>query len=165
VRIREAVPGDAVAIARVHRDGAAYYSGLAPDLFRMPDDDGLVDYVKRSQDDSPSTTLFIVADIDDQVVGHLYAELITPTNSDRFLSSRDMAEQRLFIHALSVLREFWRQGIATALVERAEEWGRERGATIALCDTWLDSPVSVPFWQQRMGYERRSVRLRKRLTA
>ena len=76
-----------------------------------------------------------------------------------------MSEVRLFIQALSVLQIYWRRGIATALVETAEAWGRERGATIALCDTWPDSPVSLPFWKQRMKYESRSVRLRKRLTA
>jgi GNAT superfamily N-acetyltransferase len=72
---------------------------------------------------------------------------------------------RLFIHALSVLRNHRRRGIATALVESAEAWGRDRGATISLCDTWPDSPVSMPFWEERMRYESRSVRLRKRLTA
>jgi len=131
----------------------------------MPDDEGLIEFVKPSPGDNSPTTLLIVADIDEHVVGHLFAELITPTESDRFQSSSDLSEPRLFIHALSVLREFWRQGIATALVERAEAWARERGATIALCDTWLDSSVSMLFWQQRMGYESRSVRLRKRLTA
>jgi GNAT superfamily N-acetyltransferase len=131
----------------------------------MPDDEGLIEFVQPSTDDNSSTTLFIVADVDEHVVGHLFAELITPTDSDRFQSSSDLSELRLFIHALSVLQEFWRQGIATALVEHSETWGRERGATIALCDTWPESPVSMPFWQQRMGYQSRSVRLRKRLPA
>ena len=152
-------------IARVHRDSAAYYVGLAPELFRTPDDDGLVEFADPGPDDNSSTRLFIVAEVDDEVVGHLYAELITPGESDRFQSPSDMSEVRLFIQALSVLQIYWRRGIATALVETAEAWGRERGATIALCDTWPDSPVSLPFWERRMKYESRSVRLRKRLTA
>jgi len=40
---------------------------------------------------------------------------------------------------------------------------REHGATAVLCDTWPESPVSLPFWQQGMGYKPRSVRLRKAL--
>jgi hypothetical protein len=29
--------------------------------------------------------------------------------------------------------------------------------------TYLESPVSIPFWEQRMGYRRRSVKFTKRL--
>jgi len=35
--------------------------------------------------------------------------------------------------------------------------------SLSLCDTYVDSPESVPFWEKRMGYEQRSLRLRKRL--
>ena len=165
LRIRNAVPGDGAAIARVHRDSAAYYVGLAPELFRMPDDDGLVAFAEPGPDDNPVTTLFIVAEVGDEVVGHLYAQVIAPQDSDRFQSISDLQETRLFIEALSVLQSHWRQGVATALVEAAEAWGRERGATVALCDTWAESPVSLPFWEERMRYEGRSIRLRKRLTS
>jgi hypothetical protein len=32
-----------------------------------------------------------------------------------------------------------------------------------ICETWIDSPLSKPFWERRMGYERRAVVLRKPL--
>jgi GNAT superfamily N-acetyltransferase len=147
----------------VHRDSAAYYVGLAPDLFRLPDDDGLVEFAEPAPEDNSAATLFLVAEVDDEIVGHLYAVFLTPTDSDRFQGSSDLSEVRLFIEALAVVRMHWRRGVATALVEAAEAWGRERGATLALCDTWLESPVSLPFWERRMKYEPRSVRLRKRL--
>ena len=130
----------------------------------MPDEDGLVDFLEPTPDDNSPTSLLIVAESDDEIVGLLYAELIVPVNEDRFQSPSDMSEVRLFIHALSVLQRHWRRGVATALVEAAEAWGRERDATVALCDTWVGSPVSVPFWERRMNYMPRSVRLRKRLT-
>jgi GNAT superfamily N-acetyltransferase len=131
----------------------------------MPDDDGLVGFAEPGPADNSSTALFIVAEVDDEIVGHLYAQLIAPEDSDRFQSVSDLRETRLFIQALSVLQSHWRRGVATALVETAEAWGRERGATVALCDTWTGSPVSLPFWEQRMQYEGRSIRLRKRLTS
>lgn len=163
LKIREAIPGDGAAIARIRRENAAYYAGLAPELFRLPDDDGLDEFADPTADDNSSRALFILAEIDEEVVGHLYAEVVSPGESDRFQASSDGVETRLFIHALSVLQQHWRKGIATALVETAEVWGRERGATVALCDTWPESPVSLPFWEQRMRYEPRSVRLRKQL--
>ncbi len=30
-------------------------------------------------------------------------------------------------------------------MEAAEAWGRERGAGLVVLDTWIDSPLSVPF--------------------
>lgn len=163
LKIREAIPGDGAAIARIHKENAAYYVELAPELFRLPDDHGLNEFADPTADDNSSTTLFIVAEINNEVVGHLYAEIVSPGESDRFQSPSEMVETRLFIHALSVSQKHRRQGIATALVEAAEAWGRQRGATVALCDTWPESPVSLPFWEQRMRYTPRSVRLRKRL--
>jgi GNAT superfamily N-acetyltransferase len=56
-----------------------------------------------------------------------------------------------------------RKGVATRLVAAAEQWGRTRGATVALCDTYVGSRQSIPFWQERTAYQPRSVRLRKRL--
>jgi len=165
LRIRSAVPGDGEAIARIHRDSAVYYVGLAPELFRMPDDDGLVGFAEPGPDDNSATTLFVVAEVEDEVVGHLYAQLIAPHDSHRFQANSDLQETRLFIEALSVLQSHWRRGVATSLVETAEAWGRERGATVALCDTWGGSPVSLPFWEERMRYESRSIRLRKRLSS
>ena len=129
----------------------------------MPDEDGLVEFAEPSGSDDGSTTLFTVAEVDGEVVGYLYAELIAPGDSDRFQSLLDLVEIRLFIRALSVSQSYWRRGIATTLVDAAEAWGRERGATVAFCDTWPESPVSPPFWQEQMKYETRSVRLRKLL--
>jgi GNAT superfamily N-acetyltransferase len=131
----------------------------------MPDDDGLVGFAEPGSDDNSATTLFVVAEVGGEVVGHLYAQLISPQGSDRFQANSDLQETRLHIEALSVLQTHWRQGVATALVEAAEAWGRDRGATVALCDTWGGSPVSLPFWEERMRYEGRSIRLRKRLTS
>jgi GNAT superfamily N-acetyltransferase len=57
-----------------------------------------------------------------------------------------------------------RTGVATQLVEAAEAWGRSKGATVAICDTYIHSPLSVPFWERRMGYARRALVFRKVLT-
>ncbi len=165
MNVREAIPGDGAGIARIHRENSAYYVSLAPALFRVPDEDGLDDFADPGPNDNTPTTILTVADLDGEIVGYLYAELVSPDESARFQAGSDLSEVRLFIQALGVSEKHWRRGIATALVEAAESWGADRGATVALCDTWPESPVSMPFWEQRMGYNRRSVRLRKRLTS
>ncbi len=67
------------------------------------------------------------------------------------------------IDALIVHRDHWRLGAGTVLLEAAEAWGRERGAQVVRLDTYADSPVSVPFYEHRMGYQRRSIVFQKRL--
>ncbi|GAB2813032.1 hypothetical protein GCM10027176_16840 [Actinoallomurus bryophytorum] len=45
----------------------------------------------------------------------------------------------------------------------AEAWGREKGAVVSVTDTNLSSPLSIPFYEGRMGYRRQAVILRKML--
>ena len=68
---------------------------------------------------------------------------------------------RLHIHYLVVLSDRWRGGVGRHLVTDLERWGRERGATEAITDTYFASPVSRPFWETGMGYHPRAVILRK----
>ena len=107
--------------------------------------------------------LSLVAEVDGEVVGSLEAELVPPLESARYQMVPELGQTRLFINYVGTAQPHWRRGVATRLVEAAEAWGRSAGATIALCDTYLGSPVSLPFWEQRMGYSPRSVRLRKSL--
>ncbi len=48
-------------------------------------------------------------------------------------------------------------------MEAAERWGRHNGAAIALRDTYADSPLSVPFYEQHLGYTCRARRFHKKL--
>jgi GNAT superfamily N-acetyltransferase len=67
------------------------------------------------------------------------------------------------VNLLAVAEGYRRQGVGTALMEAAEEWGRANGAVVAVTDTNLSSPLSVPFYVERMGYRRRAVLRRKAL--
>ena len=162
ITVRAARPGDGHGIMRCHRDSARYYVELAPDLFREPDEDGQLEFVEP-KGELPDEYLELVAELDGEIAGHLEARLEPPLDSARFQIVSEVGETRLFINALATAEAFKRHGVATALVEAAEEWGREHGATTAFLDTWVDSPSSVPFWEDRMGYERRSIIFRKPL--
>jgi GNAT superfamily N-acetyltransferase len=163
VTVRPARPGDGADIARNGLESTRYYRELMPDDFRFPDEDGLAEWLDSSLPANGESELALVAEIDEQVVGYLEARVEKPSESARFQSNPDLAETRLFINYVVTAPAFWRHGAGTRLVEAAEEWGRSRGATIALCDTHLGSPVSVPFWEQRLGYERRAIIFRKPL--
>ncbi|SNS18712.1 hypothetical protein SAMN05443665_1001387 [Actinomadura meyerae] len=42
-------------------------------------------------------------------------------------------------------------------------WGRERGAELLTLEAFAASTVSVPFYEDRMGYERQAIVFVKRL--
>jgi GNAT superfamily N-acetyltransferase len=164
VTIRAARDDDAAGIARLGLENSAYYAELAPALFRLPDEEGLDEFIERDREwrEGPDT-LALVADDDGTIAGYLEASLQRPDETAHWQGQRDLSEVRLFINFVGTADAYKRQGVATRLVQAAEEWGREQGAVVALCDTFIESPLSVPFWEQRMGYDRRAIIFRKRL--
>ncbi|MDQ3993678.1 MAG: GNAT family N-acetyltransferase [Actinomycetota bacterium] len=161
--VREPRAGDGPAIARFHRENAAYYAEVAPEHFRVPDAEGLGEFMEPGPDENTETTLALVAELDGEVVGYLEAHLLPPLETARYQAQADVGETRLVINYVETLQKHWRQGVGSRLVEAAEEWGRAREATVAVCDTYIGSPVSIPFWEERMGYERRAIIFRKAL--
>jgi ribosomal protein S18 acetylase RimI-like enzyme len=161
ITVRESRRGDGEHVARIHRESGRLYRELAPERFRQPDEDGLAAFCEPEprRDD----LLQLVAEVDGVVAGFLEARLMPPLDSARYQSDPDLGLARLSIGAVETAEEFRRLGVATALVAAAEEWGRRRGARVAFCDTWIDSPLSMPFWEERMGYARRAVIFRKPL--
>jgi GNAT superfamily N-acetyltransferase len=162
VTVRGAQSGDGASIARLSRDSADYYGELAPGDFRRPDEDGQAEWLDSFLPADGEREIALVAEIDGCVVGYLEARLEEPLDSARYQTNPELAEWRLFVNALLTARSHWRRGVGSALVAAAEAWGRERGATVALMDTYAGSPVSVPFWEGR-GYRTRNVVMRKRL--
>jgi GNAT superfamily N-acetyltransferase len=153
---------DAFAIAHLILESNAYYSSLAPGLFTPIQEDGLEEWIASdSRWFARETSLALIAEIAGEVAGYLEASVEEPDPDAQFSGNRDLRERRLYINAVVTAEKHKRQGIGTRLVEAAEEWAREQGVTLSVCDTFLGSPQSLPFWTERMRYERRSVRLRK----
>ena len=162
--IRTARADDAEGIARIGLENGRYHARLAPELFRVPDEEGLLEFIAEDEDwRSSPTSLALVADDEGEIAGYLEASLQEPMDSARWQGQRDLGKTRLFINYVGTADAYKRQGIATELVAVAEEWGRALGAEVSVCDSWIDSPLSVPFWEQRMGYARRAISFRKPL--
>jgi transcriptional regulator with XRE-family HTH domain len=77
--------------------------------------------------------------------------------------TRDLSLPRVFVNALAVRRSHWRGGAGTELMKAVEQWARERGARLIPLDTYADSPLSVPFYEHRIGYQRQSIVFAKSL--
>jgi GNAT superfamily N-acetyltransferase len=164
ILIRRAEAADAAGIGTLSQENNAIYASMAPDLFRVPDLEGLVELLAGDTEwRADPNNLALVATVGDDIAGYLEASIQPPLETAPSHGSIDVGETRLFINYLGTRPTHHRQGIATRLVQAAEDWGRLKGATIATCDTWIDSPLSMPFWEVRMGYRRKNVIFRKRL--
>jgi GNAT superfamily N-acetyltransferase len=165
VQIRPPRSGDGEGMARVWLTAGAYYADLDPAHFHVPSAEGLAasfeaDIKATSKD---SDKLRLVADRDNLVAGWLTAHVEHPYTNAAHQQVRELGWTRLVVDALMVDQAVWRQGTGTALLEAAESWGRERGAVVVRLHTYPDSPVSVPFYERHMGYERRSILFQKSL--
>jgi GNAT superfamily N-acetyltransferase len=164
--IRRRQPGDGPALADLWLSTASYYVRLDPERFQLPDPVGLADWFEenlaRSTDDDKFER---VADIHDQVVGLVEAAVAEPIASARRQLLRQLSWRRLMVNALAVHPTFWRRGVGIQLLGAAEQWGASRGARVVVLDTYIHSDVSVPFYEQGMGYIRQSLIFEKSLGA
>ena len=164
VTVRPARPGDGDGMARAWLSAAEYYTGLDSGLFRVPaaesQAEAFEDWLRQGRDGA----LLLAAELGGRVAGWLSARIEPPHPAAPSQLVRELGWTRLAIDALVVDRAAWRQGAGTALLTAAEAWGREHGAEVARLDTYSGSPVSVPFYENRMGYQRRAIVFQKRLT-
>jgi GNAT superfamily N-acetyltransferase len=165
VQIRPPRPGDGPGMARVWLSAGAYYADLDPAQFQVPSADGLAESFEADvgATSESSGNLRLVADQDGQVAGWLTARIEHPAANPARQLVRELSWIRLVVDALVVDQATWRHGIGTALLTAAESWGRDRGARMVMLDTYVHSPVSVPFYERHMGYQRRSIHFAKEL--
>jgi GNAT superfamily N-acetyltransferase len=163
VTIRAARPGDGAGISRAWLSAAAYYADLDPEHFQIPTTKGLAESWDNDLGRDGDDSLRLVAESDGLVVAWLAARIELPEGNAAVQLTREHAWVRLVVDALIVDRAYWRGGAGTALLQAAEDWGRAQGAQVVRLDTYAHSPVSVPFYEGRMGYRRRSIVFQKRL--
>jgi GNAT superfamily N-acetyltransferase len=163
VSVRVARTGDGEAIARAWLTTAAYYADLDSAHFQVPRDDGLAERFDNAITGGGADVLQLVAELDGRVVGWLSARVEPPDQNAAVELAREHGWTRLIVEVLIVDGGQWRQGTGTALLGRAESWGRDRGARIVRLGTYARSPVAVPFYEEHMGYARRSTIFQKDL--
>jgi GNAT superfamily N-acetyltransferase len=164
LRIREPQPGDGAGMARIWVMAGEYYAELDPELFQVPSDEGLTERFDRSiVDERAEHALQLVAEEGGRIVGMIAARLEDPVDNPEMQLVRYLGRRLVVVDLLIVDRSRWREGIGTRLMEEIERWGRERGAALARLDTFVQSRVSMPFYERHLGYRRRSVIFEKPL--
>jgi GNAT superfamily N-acetyltransferase len=166
VQIRPARPGDGEGMARVWLIAGAYYADLEPALFQAPSTQGLAESFEAdiAETSAASDKLRLVAEQDGLLAGWLTAHLEYPRDNAAHQQVRELGWTCLIVDALMVDQVLWRHGIGTSLLAAAESWGRDHGAAVVRLNTYPGSPVSVPFYEQHLGYQRRSILFQKPLS-
>jgi GNAT superfamily N-acetyltransferase len=153
VTIRPAAVDDAQALADAWIAFGRYYADLDPAHFRVPDQDGITEWVRGeiARERDPDF-LWLVAERDGRFLGYVQAVITRPAeDADRQLVV-DVGESVLHVNAVLVLEGERRRGVGTALMTAAEDWGRAGGATRSYLNTYATSPSSMPFYAERMRY-------------
>ncbi len=162
--IRNALPGDGDELARLWIDMCDYYADLAPEHFQLPPKEGLTEWFEADLTaDPPEDAISLVGEADGRIIGWIWAHILAPREDAHQQLLRELSETRLVVEALVVERPFWRQGIGTQLMRAVEDWASAKGATLSTADTYVHSPVSMPFYEHGMGYSPRRVTFQKRL--
>ena len=152
-------------MARAWKDAGRFYVEIDAGDFQVPDEAGLVDWLESGVEamEEDHDLALLVAELDGEVVGFVGCRMATPISDARWQLQTELAKMRLIVDAVCVAEDHRGAGAGIELVGAAEDWGRERGASIAVVDGNWASGVAPRFYESRLGYRRRSVSLRKAL--
>jgi GNAT superfamily N-acetyltransferase len=151
VRVRPVHPGDGPGCAGAWMDAGRHYTAIDAEQFQIPTQDGLVDWFGRLHANLAPDRLVLVACVQQDVAGFVSAVLNSPQPDAHWELIRHLGQPRVFVEALVVAERYRRQGIGTALMKETERWARQEGATSVSLRTNLRSPLSMPFYEERMG--------------
>jgi GNAT superfamily N-acetyltransferase len=161
--VRVARPGDGEGCARAWLDAARYYMEIEPDAFQIPAEDGLAEWFEELNAEPGPDGLTLVATVAGEVAGFVTAAFQPPAASAARQLTKAATLPRVHVDAVVVSQPYRRAGVGTALMAAVEDWARGRGAAMISLDTNLRSPLSVPFYEDRMSYYRHGVIFRKLL--
>lgn len=104
VVIRAPQPGDGDGLARCWIDAGTYYANRNPELFQVPEADGLAEWFEASVLHASDDRLVRFAEIEGQVVGFTDAMILQPISSAPKQFVRDVGRVRVRINVPVVRR-------------------------------------------------------------
>jgi GNAT superfamily N-acetyltransferase len=162
--IRVARREDAASLADALLEWGRQYTEVDPEAFQVPEADGLAASLEEQLVAKPDdNALWLVAERGKLLVGYIQAQIWRPFEGAERHIMRDASETILKVDALFVSARERRAGVGTALMDAAESWGKERGASRAVVISYPHSPTAVPFYEERMRYERMTIGFSKPL--
>jgi ribosomal protein S18 acetylase RimI-like enzyme len=157
MEIREFRSDDAEDAARLYLQSAEHHTELDSDFYRIPDLEAVVAYYEDLAGEIKTEPLAcFVAESDGNLVGTVEVRI-----SD--LPSRHSMLRPRYIGSVDIVVDPDRrhQGIGKALMQRAETWARDQGATSLMLDMLRANEQALAFYTA-LGYEDHGALLLKR---
>jgi GNAT superfamily N-acetyltransferase len=164
-RVRRASSDDAGGLADLWIEFGRYYEDLDPSQYQEPKADGLDAWFRGQLDEQQDADqLWLVAEVGERLVGSIHGTIQRPSEDADWQLIRDLGAVVLRVDHLIVTEAERRKGIGRTLMGDVEAWASSRGATQALVISTADSPSSVPFCEEGMGYWRKTIGFWKSLS-
>lgn len=163
--IRASRPGDGADCAGLWREIGGLFAAINPQTFQIPAAEGLEEWfeeinaIYRNDQDK----VLLVAEVDGVLVGTVAASLHEPLDTADRQVQTDLARRRLHVDSLAVTGTHRRGGVGSALMRAVERWGRSQGAQVIILETETNNPMSVPFYERRMGFSAQATIFRKEI--
>lgn len=148
VEIRGFRSDDAESAARLYLQSAEHHTELDPDFYRIPDLRAVVaHYEELARRIETESLMCFVAESDETVIGIVEVRISDAPAPNSMLRSEPTASVDIVVDA-----DQRRQGIGRTLMQRAEEWARDQGATSLVLDMLRANKPAVAFYAA-LGYE------------
>ncbi len=146
ILIRRAAAGDADALTRTFLESAAHHARLDPKRYFVPQAEPIATLYREGRQHPPeATSITLVAELSGEIVGFVDVRLTySPDPMHRPITYCHIVE-------IAVSRPHQHSGIGRALVEAAEEWGRQQGAEFASLE-YLEANTGAAAFYRRLGY-------------
>lgn len=149
VTIRPGGAADAQDIAAIFLESAEFHARLDPQRYFVPVRERILGRYQEAGQHQPNAreeVITLVSELDGRIVGFIDARLERSPD----LMHRDMIYCQIVELAVSAAHQ--QSGIGGQLLQAAEEWGRQHGATFAVLEYHAANGRAGGFYQRRMGY-------------
>ena len=147
--IRPAVVSDTEAVIRLLRLIADLHREARPDMFPNLQSKYTFDEVQARLSNSENGVF--VADINENTVGYIFCDIINEGTG-----------HTLYIDDLCVDPSYRSNGVATALMDRAADYGKSNGCRFLMLNVWEFNTNALRFYE-KYGFQTRSRHLEKPL--
>lgn len=143
--IREATDADAESMVSVMLEIQEQHVAAMPQVFRPIESDAELATLIRAQINQDRCRVF-VAERDDAIVGFVFARIGESPSLPVFVPRRFVE-----IDTIVVAKRAHRHGVGRALMERAQQWGKEQGANQAQLTVYEFNRGAIEFYET-LGY-------------
>jgi len=160
ITVRRATESDAKLVSALNADVQALHAAALPERFKPPGSGSFSSLETHELFARPDNLVFL-AYFDQQPAGYAHAEVI-----HRAETSLTYAYEMVHVHHISVVSEYRRLGVGSALLEAVRASGLDLGIALLALDVWSFNDGARAFFH-RHGFDRYVERLwrRESLTA